>query len=58
YDAGNYKWRRRAQMIRYILDEMGIDQRRFKHEWVSASEGSKFQRLMNEFHEELSEIKE
>lgn len=58
YDAGNYKWRRRAHLIRHILDEMNIDQRRFKHEWVSASEGSKFQRLMNEFYDELTELKE
>jgi F420-non-reducing hydrogenase iron-sulfur subunit len=43
-------------MIRFILDEMNIDQRRFRYEWVSASEGSKFQRLMNEFHDELAQL--
>ena len=24
YDAGNYKWRRRAHLIRFILDEMNL----------------------------------
>ena len=57
YNSGNYKWRRRARLIRFILDELGIDQRRFKYEWVSASEGSKFQILMKEFNEELKKLK-
>ena len=36
---------------------MGIDQRRFKYDWVSASEGSKFQILMKEFNNDLKQLK-
>lgn len=49
YDAGNYKWKRRAKMIEDLLPEFGIDKERFRFEWISASEGEKFQKTMKEF---------
>jgi F420-non-reducing hydrogenase iron-sulfur subunit len=53
YDAGNYKWKRRAQWINDILPEFGIEKGRFRFEWISASEGEKFQKTMTEFYEEI-----
>jgi F420-non-reducing hydrogenase iron-sulfur subunit len=32
---------------------MGIDQKRFRLEWISASEGNKFAEVMRDFTEEL-----
>jgi F420-non-reducing hydrogenase iron-sulfur subunit len=32
---------------------MGVDQKRFRLEWISASEGAKFADVMREFTEEL-----
>jgi len=49
YDAGNYKWNRRAHLIKDLLPEFGIDPDRFRFEWISASEGEKFQKTMEEF---------
>lgn len=50
YDAGNYKWRRRAKLIEDLLPEFGIDKERFRFEWISASEGEKFQKTMVKFY--------
>jgi len=35
---------------------MGIDQKRFRLEWISASEGAKFAEIMRDFTEELKEL--
>ncbi|AMD16860.1 methyl-viologen-reducing hydrogenase subunit delta [Methanobrevibacter sp. YE315] len=56
YDAGNYKWSRRSKIVEDILEEFGIEKERFRHEWISASEGEKFQRTMEEFHKTLSKL--
>jgi F420-non-reducing hydrogenase iron-sulfur subunit len=56
YDAGNYKWNRRALMTKDIIEEFGIDKERFRFEWISASEGEKFQRTMKEFYKTISQL--
>lgn len=56
YDSGNYKWKRRAQFIEDILPEFGIDNERFRWEWISASEGEKFQKTMQEFYETVKSL--
>ena len=38
---GNYKALRRVRMLRRILADMGIEEDRFRLEWISASEGEK-----------------
>jgi F420-non-reducing hydrogenase iron-sulfur subunit len=38
------------------LEEFGIEKERFRHEWISASEGEKFQKTMEEFHDTLSKL--
>jgi F420-non-reducing hydrogenase iron-sulfur subunit len=40
YIAGNYKARRRVALTRKVLEQYGIDPRRFKMTFVSASEGA------------------
>ncbi|MCD1296382.1 hydrogenase iron-sulfur subunit [Methanocella sp. CWC-04] len=40
YIAGNYKARRRVALTRKVLEDMGIDGRRLKMTFVSASEGA------------------
>ncbi|ABR53986.1 methyl-viologen-reducing hydrogenase delta subunit [Methanococcus vannielii SB] len=53
YDAGNYKWQRRVLMLYDMLDELGIGKERLMHEWISASEGEKFQIKMNEIYSRI-----
>jgi coenzyme F420-reducing hydrogenase delta subunit len=58
YIGGNYRARRRIALLRMVLEEYGFDPRRLKLEWVSASEGEKFQRVMTDFVEEIRALGE
>ena len=53
YIGGNYRARRRIALLRLVLEQYGFDPRRLHLEWVSASEGEKFQRVMTDFVEEI-----
>jgi F420-non-reducing hydrogenase iron-sulfur subunit len=56
YDAGNYKWNRRALMTKDIIEEFGIDKERFRFEWISASEGEKFASTIRRVTAEIQEL--
>jgi F420-non-reducing hydrogenase iron-sulfur subunit len=43
-------------MTKDIIEEFGIDKERFRFEWISASEGEKFQRTMKEFYNTVSQL--
>lgn len=49
YIGGNYRARRRIALLRMVLEQYGFDPKRLKLEWVSASEGEKFQKTILEF---------
>lgn len=48
YVEGNSKALRRVQMLRRILRGMGIEDDRFRLEWISASEGEKVTLVIND----------
>ncbi|MGE4274734.1 MAG: hydrogenase iron-sulfur subunit [Candidatus Methanomethylophilaceae archaeon] len=56
YIGGNYRARRRIALLRFVLEEYGFDPRRLKLEWVSASEGEKFQTTITEFVDTIKEL--
>lgn len=56
YGTGNEYTEHRAKLILELLQKVGVDQKRFRLEWVSASEGKQFSKLMNEFVKELREL--
>ncbi len=56
YQEGNYKALRRAKLLSRVLQEFGIEKERFRLEWVSASEGVKFQHVVNEFTEQVRKL--
>lgn len=56
YLEGNYRAEKKAEMITKLLDALGIDTRRFRLEWVSASEGPRFASLVREFIETLKDV--
>ena len=56
YSEGNYHARRRFALLRELLDFLGIEKERFWVEWVSASEGKRFSRLVSAFTDELSRM--
>jgi len=53
YQEGNFKALRRVLMLKRILQSFGVDERRLRLEWISASEGEKFARVSTEFTEEV-----
>ena len=56
YTTGNMHARRRMAVMRRLLDYMGIDKRRFRVEWVSASEGMRFASVVREMTDELRKL--
>jgi F420-non-reducing hydrogenase iron-sulfur subunit len=47
YTAGNYNARRKFVILARLLEYVGIDPRRVRFSWVSASEGDKFAKVVN-----------
>ena len=56
YQSGNYKANRRIKLLKKFLEEMAIDPKRVRFEYISASEGSKFAAVVTEFVDELKKI--
>jgi len=48
YQEGNYKALRRVKLLHRMLQRLGLEPERLRLEWISASEGDKVQRVMNE----------
>ena len=48
YATGNYFARRKFALIKRLLEFCGIDARRIHFSWVSAAEGGKWSRVVNE----------
>jgi len=48
YQEGNYKALRRVHLLKRVLKEMGIEEDRFRLEWISASEGEKVRSVVND----------
>ena len=57
YSEGNFYARRRLEFVKEFLPFMGIDERRFVYQWVSASEGQKWQNVVTNFVKRIEEIK-
>ena len=56
YIGGNYKTARRVPLLRKILEQFGIDEERIRLEWISASEGVKFARTVNDFTQTINKL--
>ncbi|MGD9345792.1 MAG: hydrogenase iron-sulfur subunit [Candidatus Aminicenantes bacterium] len=56
YQEGNYKALRRHRLLIKMLEQLGIEKERFRLEWVSAAEGAKFQKVCDEFTEEIRQL--
>lgn len=56
YVSGNYRARRRVKMMKKLLSQMGINEKRLRLEWVSATEGKKFADVLEEFVDEIKKL--
>lgn len=56
YIEGNYKTLKRYNMLKPLLDQFNIEQDRLYLDWVSASEGEKFARVMEEMNDRITQL--
>jgi F420-non-reducing hydrogenase iron-sulfur subunit len=56
YSEGNYLTRRRAHVLKRLLDYIGIEPERFQLRWVSAAEGAKFSAVVKEITEKITAL--
>ncbi|MFX1293522.1 MAG: hydrogenase iron-sulfur subunit [Promethearchaeota archaeon] len=56
YIYGNYYTRRRFAILRELLKYIGIDPRRFRLSWVSASEGTRWAEVITNVVNDIKEI--
>jgi F420-non-reducing hydrogenase iron-sulfur subunit len=56
YTSGNFKAERRVLLLKKLLEQLGLEPERLRLEWISASEGEKFARVMEEMTQKLKEL--
>jgi len=56
YISGNERAKLQVAKTQELLDVLGVDSRRLHLEWISASEGIKFAKTMDEFTKQLIEL--
>jgi len=57
YSEGNFYARRRFEFLKEYLPFVGIDKDRFAYQWVSASEGQKWQNVVVNFVKRIEGIR-
>jgi F420-non-reducing hydrogenase iron-sulfur subunit len=53
YQEGNYNCLRRARLLKRVLQQLGIEEERFRVEWISAAEGDRVRVVINDMVEKL-----
>ncbi|MFP4467067.1 MAG: hydrogenase iron-sulfur subunit [Candidatus Goldiibacteriota bacterium] len=56
YNIGNYNMQKRVPFIKSLIKGMGIEEERFRLEWVSAAEGDKFAEVVGDITEKLKQL--
>ncbi|MGC8659159.1 MAG: hydrogenase iron-sulfur subunit, partial [Desulfomonilaceae bacterium] len=56
YLAGNIKALRRSFLLRKLLSELGVEGRRFRLEWIAASESPLYAKVINEMIEDIRNL--
>jgi F420-non-reducing hydrogenase iron-sulfur subunit len=56
YLDGNIRTQSRKEAIDLLLDDADIDRKRFRLEWVSASEGPRFAQVIKEMVDQVKEV--
>ncbi len=56
YIEGNYKALRRVRLLKRMLHDLGIEEDRFRLEWISASEGEKVRIVVNDMAAKAREL--
>ena len=56
YSEGNYKTMRRLPLLKKMLAQFGVEDARVRLDWVSASEGEKYAKIVNDMTEAVRSL--
>ena len=56
YITGNHRTLKRFEVLTRLLGHMGVDPRRLRLDWASASEGDRFTEIVTEFTNTIKEL--
>ena len=56
YDTGNHRTAKRIPVLKSLLTFVGLEPERIRLDWVSASEGDRFSKIVTEFTETIQEM--
>jgi F420-non-reducing hydrogenase iron-sulfur subunit len=56
YISGNFKAYRRILMLKKLLEQFGLESKRLRLEWVSASEGDRFATVIKDMVKEIKKL--
>jgi F420-non-reducing hydrogenase iron-sulfur subunit len=56
YQTGNCSTEKRVPLLKKALEVLGVDPRRLRLEWVSASEGSRYTEVIKDYVEEIKQL--
>jgi F420-non-reducing hydrogenase iron-sulfur subunit len=56
YQSGNYKANRRIQLLKNMIQELGIEPERVRFAYISASEGKEYAELITEMTEDIKKL--
>jgi coenzyme F420-reducing hydrogenase delta subunit len=56
YISGNFYTEKRVRLMKKIMEDAGLEPERLRLEWVSASEGEKFSKVVTEFTEQVRKL--
>ena len=56
YKNGNYKTYKRMALLKVLMEQVGVDPRRLRLTWISATEAGKFAQVTTEMVEELKKL--
>lgn len=56
YQDGNKRAEARAEAIKLMLEDFGLEEERFRLEWISASEGPKFAKIVEDMTQSLKKL--
>jgi F420-non-reducing hydrogenase iron-sulfur subunit len=56
YIEGNYLARRKIQLVKELLEFVGVEPDRFRMSWVSAAEGAKYAEVIKDFVADLKPL--
>jgi len=56
YIKGNYYARRRLNLVKKLLEYVGLEPQRFRMSWVSAAEGTKYTQVIKDFVKDLKAL--